>query len=298
MDIEILQPDDYDFGAWRVTIKLNDEEIRVCNKKPLSFKIPKLNYRNIIPDEGYRIVGFFKDEAKFGGLFKDGIWCGHVYSNGIAEEKNPVVIESVKISLEEHVKQSLEYGYYFGTIADNTHYFAHFGESISQIRLLNNLDINEADQKATLNNLLFVNCITAMETYLSDAYINTVLKDQSLIRKLIESAPELKQRKVELSDIFSRFKNLTDEVSKYLIKIIYHNLSKIKPMYKDVLDVNFPDDISNMMRAIQTRHDIVHRNGKSQNGDIIKLSKENIESHLELIESFIGHIESQLAKKI
>ncbi len=298
MNIEIIRPEGYDLGAWQATIKLDDEEKEICGDRPLSFKIPKLNYRNILPDDGYRIAGLSKDEVKSGGLFKDGIWCGHVYSNGIAEDNNPVSIDSVKVSLEEHVKQSVEFGYFFGSIADNTNYFDHFKENISQIRLLNRLEINEADQKETLNKLLFVNCITAMETYLSDAFINTVLRDKSLFRRLLENDPELKGRKVELSDIYSRLENLYSEVSDYLIEIIYHNLSKIKPMYRSVLCINFPDDISEIMRAIQVRHDIVHRNGKSRNGDIIKLTDQDIEIHLERIEKFIEHIDAQLAKKI
>lgn len=298
MNIEITQPEGYDLGAWQTIIKLDDEEKEIVKDRPLAFKIPRLNYRNILSDDGYRMAGFINDEVKLGGLFKDGIWCGHVYSNGIAEEKNPVSIASVKISLEEHIKQSIEFGYFFGAIAGNTNYFDHFKENISQIRLLNHLELNDVDQKETLNKLLFVNCITAMETYLSDAFINTVIKDKTFIRSLLENDPEFKKRKFVLSDIFSRFENLYSEVSDYLSKILYHNVSKIKPMYGSVLSINFPDDLSNIIQAIRFRHDIVHRNGKTKDGDIIKLTEQDIEILLERVEKFIEHIESQLANKI
>ena len=298
MNIEITQPEGYDFGAWQAIIKLDDDEKKIVRDRPLVFKIPRLNYRNILSDDGYRMAGFVNDEVTLGGMFKDGIWCGHVYSNGIAEQNNPVSIDSVKNSLEERIKQSMEFGYFFGAIAGNTNYFDHFKENINQIKLLNSLKLDDIDQKEMLNKLLFVNCITAMETYLSDAFINTVIKDETFIRSLLENDPEFKKRKFELSDIFSRFENLYSEVSDYLSKIIYHNVTKIKPMYESVLSINFPDDLSEIMRAIRTRHDFVHRGGKTIDGDIIKLTDQDIENLLERVEKFIEHIETQLAKKI
>ena len=133
MNIEITQPEGYDFGAWQAIIKLDDAEKEIVKERPLVFKIPRLNYRNILSDDGYRMPGFVNDEVTLGGIFKDGIWCGHVYSNGIAEEKNPVSIDSVKIGLEERIKQSIEFGYFFGAIAGNTNYFDHFKKTLPNL---------------------------------------------------------------------------------------------------------------------------------------------------------------------
>lgn len=297
MKIKIIQPEGYDFGAYRVTIQLDDDEKEIIRDRPLTFKIPRLSYRSILSDDGYRMAEFVNDEVILGGMIIDGIWRGHVYSNGIGEEKNPVSIESVTNSLEERIKQSIEFGYFSGAIAGNTNYFDHFKENINQIRMLHGIELTDIDQKEMLNKLLFVNCITAMETYLSDAFINTVIKDKTFVRSLLENDPEFKKRNLKLSDIFSRFKNLHSEVSDYLSKIIYHRISKIKPMYESVLSINFPDDLSEIMRAIRTRHDFVHRGGKTIDGDNIKLTEQEIENLLKRVEEFIEHIETQLAKK-
>ena len=64
-------------------------------------------------------------------------------------------------------------------------------------------------------------------------------------------------------------------------------------MYKDSLGVIFPS-IENLMKNIKTRHDIVHRNGKTKNGKFILLNKEDIESHLKEIQKFVNNIEKQI----
>jgi hypothetical protein len=47
-------------------------------------------------------------------------------------------------------------------------------------------------------------------------------------------------------------------------------------MYRATFLIDFPD-ISNLSKAVVKRHDLVHRNGKTKEGDIINVSSEEIE---------------------
>lgn len=78
-------------------------------------------------------------------------------------------------------------------IFTNTEYYNVFVENINIITNLSNEFIIDEKNKLTLNKMLYVNAITAMETYLSDVFIFLVLNDNSLLRKYIENDLDYKK---------------------------------------------------------------------------------------------------------
>jgi hypothetical protein len=109
---------------------------------------------------------------------------------------------------------------------------------------------------------LFVNVITAVETYLSDLFISAVSKDKALLRRFIESTPEFKTEKVTLSEIFKTVEEIEKRARSYLLDVVWHHLNRVKPMFKDTLGLAFPKDMGDLFKAILIRHDLVHRNGR------------------------------------
>lgn len=181
--------------------------------------------------------------------------------------------------------------YYYAAVSSNTGFHEAFLNSIEVIKSL--LDIRpEGDLEQHFLRLLHVNAITALETFLSDAFINTVLKDRSLIRKFVETNPDFKKQKFSLNEVFERFDQIDNEVKRYLLEIMWHNIEKVRPMYRDTLGINFPSDIGNIFRAIAVRHDIVHRNGKTKEGEATPLSREDLQRLLNEIRAFADHIDS------
>ena len=69
-----------------------------------------------------------------------------------------------------------------GAISD---YHMHFLNSLKDVHSLAETPIND-EAAPCLFRLLYINVITALETYLSDAFANTVLNDPVLLRKLID----------------------------------------------------------------------------------------------------------------
>jgi hypothetical protein len=81
-------------------------------------------------------------------------------------------------------------------------------------------------QRQYLSRILFASVITAMETYLADTFINRVLNAGELIKKLVETDPVLKDRKVNLASIAAGY-DLHREVSNYLVsEVMFHNVAK------------------------------------------------------------------------
>ena len=116
--------------------------------------------------------------------------------------------------------------------------------------------------------MIYSSIITSLETYLSDAFYKKVSIDNVLLEKCLEPNPEFEKRQYSLTEVIDWHKNLRKRVTDYLFNIIWHNLPKIQNMYRDVLGVNFPEDISHLHRAVAIRHDLVHRNGRTKSGSI------------------------------
>lgn len=103
--VHIHHPSDYSLGAWRVKMRLRDPGAMSWQDSPVPFAFPNLPKRRLHPDEGYLAVvqRAGSGELGIGGQFLDGIWEGHLYSNGIDEESNPTSIEDVRAALHDTI---------------------------------------------------------------------------------------------------------------------------------------------------------------------------------------------------
>lgn len=161
-------------------------------------------------------------------------------------------------------------------IRGNSKFYITFIESIENVEKLIEISITDSDIWNTQTKMLYLNVIIAMETYLSDAFINTVVNNKNLIRKLLKTSSEFEKRKFKVSELISWLENMKQSAEEHLFNIVYHNIWKVKSMYKDVLGVDFPDDLEDIQKAIMQRNDIVHRNGKTKDGMEIKIDQEDI----------------------
>ncbi|AXE17363.1 hypothetical protein DR864_06270 [Runella rosea] len=154
--------------------------------------------------------------------------------------------------------------------------------------------------------LLYANIITSLETYLADIFINTIFHNTLYLRKFVETYPKFKGNenghKFTLSEIYNKYDKIEEIVTDEILGIIYHNLQTIKPMFKDTFEVQFPKDMRNIFIAIQVRHDIVHRNGKTKIDKETKsftehtIGKVEIENLIIETSKFVEEIDKQMMK--
>jgi hypothetical protein len=187
--------------------------------------------------------------------------------------------------------------YLIEAISQNTKFYKTFSESLDIIDQLANIELSEAKLQSNLYRLLFANTIAAMETYLSDAFINTVTGNRKLVHRLIETTPAFNEKKYKLSDILTWIEDTDKSVKQYLLEIIYHNIFVVKNMYKCVLELNFPDDMEALQKAVRTRHDIVHRNGKTKTGEPVDIDRDKVTENIQMIRGFVEDIDRQLKQK-
>lgn len=205
--------------------------------------------------------------------------------------REPLVSQRLKNNLLAKLSKE---GYSEASSIIGNDFYKNFDESISSLELLLTTEIGEKKQKQLLYNMIYANIITSLETYLSDAFINTVTKNQEYIRKFVKTFKDFNNYKIEYSSIFEEFEAIKEKVTKTLLDVIYHNIGKVKGMYKDTLGVELPKDLTILGKAIGIRHDIVHRNGKDKNGNIRELTIDDINTLISHVKNFVKQIDDQL----
>ncbi|MFL1452872.1 hypothetical protein ACJO5Y_00325 [Marinobacter sp. GN3S48] len=177
-------------------------------------------------------------------------------------------------------------------IIQSTQQFEEFTEVIQGIVALVEMPVPpHADR--TLKNMLYVQTVTAVEAYLSSAFIHAVLNSEELIQKLVESDPELAKQKFSLKEIFSQWEELRITVGRYLKALIFYDLRKVKPMFRDVLGIEFPD-IPWLFQAVLIRHDCVHRNGLDKEGNRHEITQSKIMDLARESAAFVREVDQEL----
>jgi hypothetical protein len=107
--VTIYRPNGYQNGAWRAEVELGADEHKHIDSLPVPFKMPILEARNIIADKGYAVaVPLPDDGAELQGVFVNGRWEGHVYTNGVEETQNPTSVQAVADSLKAAVDAAVD----------------------------------------------------------------------------------------------------------------------------------------------------------------------------------------------
>ena len=182
--------------------------------------------------------------------------------------------------------------YLFRSIAEAPTHFENFRSSIISIKRLMETKVEPADRQCFLR-LLYVNVITALETYLSDNFIQCLNADHTRLRKFVETTPEFQTEKIALSDVFKASEEIEKKTRAHLLELVWHRFEKVKPMFRDTLAIEFPSDMGELFKAVLIRHDLVHRNGKTKNGTEHVLNEDAIEKLIQKAESLVSHIEAQ-----
>ncbi len=171
---------------------------------------------------------------------------------------------------------------------ESTEHYRILNEHLDSASELLKIEVNSKN-RFSLNVMIYGHVVAATEGFLSSIFIKTTVGHEELIRKLVETDPKFSNMKFTLSQLFKEREQINDTVARYLHDLIFHDLKKIKPMYKDVLGHDF-GDISWLFTAVEKRHHCVHRAGHDKDGIPIIFAENEA---LELIDK-IKHLASKL----
>jgi len=162
---------------------------------------------------------------------------------------------------------------------------------LSKNRILEKIQLEDL----FINKLLFSNIITSFEVYLQSVFLDLLSEDKELLKKLTLSS-KYKNNKISLS------KALTNDMNIYLSEliknIVFHNLSDIEPLFKEVLDVNINYKLDDkILKSIEKRHDIIHRNGKTKKNIDLEITNMELNNVINIFKKLIEDIDTQIISK-
>ncbi|RXH58248.1 hypothetical protein GRAN_1558 [Granulicella sibirica] len=142
--------------------------------------------------------------------------------------------------------------------------------------------------------LLYLNIIIALETYLGDSFSAIVLNKRPYLERFVSHSTHLREKQISLSDIFKRAKTIETDVRGFINGISWHDLANVAKIYKQAFGLTLPDIPDTIRTGIKLRHDIVHRNGKTPEGQEQTWKKEQIATLKAAVQSFATEIELML----
>ncbi|PTQ92127.1 hypothetical protein C8P68_1142 [Mucilaginibacter yixingensis] len=190
-----------------------------------------------------------------------------------------------------------EYDYQWDAINDSDGAYGNFVGEISDLRALNALNAGSDSTNLILKRQVFIGLMGSMETYLSDTFIKLTRSNAAFLQNFVRTYPEFSKRTFTLNELFEKHAVIAETAKTVMLEIIYHNLVTVKQMYIATFGIEFPD-LQRPLALVRTRHDLVHRNGKTKEGVVVQLDEIIVNQAIKEIESFIYAIEFELSKSL
>lgn len=159
-------------------------------------------------------------------------------------------------------------------------------------------DFGGNDGDHVLNRMIFSHQITALESYLGDTLMKAVLADKAAMTSLIKKDTRLSKKVFSLAEISRTPDLVANRLREYLGSIMYYDLPRVDFLYGAALQVGILDLIQDkavLLKAINQRHDCVHRNGFDKDGEqLISFTKSYVQRIADLIKDLVEKVEKTL----
>lgn len=148
---------------------------------------------------------------------------------------------------------------------------------------------------SAFNKLLFLNHVTALEAYLSDMLITIIIGDKTKLIALVGSAERFRKAPVSLLEVAKDPDYAINHVKRYLQRFSFHDLENVAGFYRAVLKkFEFFENDANkveLLAFVQTRHHLVHRNGRDNEGEEVIISNADLARIKEVAHRLVLRIE-------
>jgi len=142
------------------------------------------------------------------------------------------------------------------------HFVMNYDKAIDDIITLSKLETDELNQQL-LYRMLFANVYSSMEAFLQDICTHYLMKEQKFKEAFLKSHRSLAKEKFSLSEIFDKISKVDYKILNAVENTVFHRLSpEIRPLFEKTFGISFPN-YKYIQNNLKIRHDIVHRNGIS-----------------------------------
>lgn len=171
-----------------------------------------------------------------------------------------------------------------------------FNRAKAEVQDIANLSKSD-ETNPVLQRLSYSGLVTILEAYLSDIAKRQVLNKDSIKRRFVEKFEPFAsgQKQLKVTEIYSRLEQLDTDIIECIDGLSFHSLKTIKDFFPSVLLVNISSDISKRLaQAVNTRHDIVHRAGRTKDGKVNDVTQADVQSVSILVLEVMSSIDYQI----
>ncbi len=130
-------------------------------------------------------------------------------------------------------------------------------------------------QQEILCKICYSHSVTLLETYISDTVISLISKDDACRENALRKVSELKDKKISLVEALRSEFNAQTIILTLLQDIVYHNVAKAEQILGEILGQPLKTNKAEIIKIVNVRHNIVHRNGKTKDGAPLSISVED-----------------------
>ncbi len=123
------------------------------------------------------------------------------------------------------------------------------------------------------------------------------MSDEARLRIFLETNPDFQKQTIRFSDVFSEAASAKEKAKAYLMDVVWHNLAKVQAMYRSTFGVKFGGSLAPIARSIETRHDIVHRNGVSKDGSPVHVDDSDVRFLAQAASTLVAEIEKDMSQR-
>ena len=152
-----------------------------------------------------------------------------------------------------------------GGFKSRYHFIDRYDNAIDDIVALSIINVDEMN-KRLLNKLLFASVYSAMEAFLQDICGHFVMKSQKYKEGYLKSSEKIKKKILP--------KEIDIKIMDAVENTVYHRLDKIQSLFEGTFGITFPD-YQHIKDKLEIRHDIVHRNGISNDKSTLHIISNN-----------------------
>lgn len=135
--------------------------------------------------------------------------------------------------------------------------------------------------------------ITALETYLWETLVYWIDADERVLQGLVTEFDDFKSRNVKLGEIFKRRAGLKAEIRAHLQGFVWHRWADVARMYKAAFGFD-PPSFDDLEGPLLKRHDIIHRNSQTRDGQAVVILPADVEALAGVVERFAAELEALL----
>ncbi len=228
-------------------------------------------------------------------------WIRERLTDESSDEESEEWLELQKdyYNLQEYLAEQAEFEAELQWLYDN-------GTSLIHRNFISNIDELEefvaslfADEsKVMIYKMAYAYAVTLLESFLGDTLKSLVSENNELFNNAILKVDELKKAKYSLEDLVDNDISVKGLAIMKLSDILFHNIPKVIKTYEAVLGVSIDIEKNEIIEIIKIRHDIVHRNGKSKDGNNIVINESDIMKMFVSIKMFSEKLQQQINANI